>query len=185
MELSTLDGNIIGIITNDYPKENYTNMKVKDLIKNKIEESLKMVGLNNTYLNLDFYDLGTNDQNKIILASKLNEKVIILVDFTKGMLHKEIIYYQNLLKKISTYNKKIILISNDINFFLKLVDHIYVIENNKILYETTDLTDKNLYEYVDKPNILKLVDLAQAKGINIPYYLEFNDLLKAIYRLKQ
>ena len=186
MELSTLEGNIIGIITKDnLVHENYSNQKVKDLIIEKVNDSLKMVGLTPDCLAKDFGALASNDQNKVILASKLNNDVIILNDFTKGMIHKELIYFKNLLKKISTYHKKIILISNDLNFFLKLVDHIYVIENEKIVYETTDLTDKKLYEYVDQPNILKFVDLTQARGINLPYYLEFNDLLKAIYRLKQ
>ncbi len=184
MELSTLNGNIIGIITSDIAKENYNGKKVQDMITLKTNEALKMVGLTPDYLTKNFEELSSNDQNKVILASKLNENVIILNDFTKGMLNKELLYFKNLLKKISTYNKKIILISNDMNFFFKLVDHVYVINEEQIIYETTDLTSEELYEYVDKPNLLKFVDLTQEKGINLPYYLEFNDLLKAVYRLK-
>ena len=185
MDLNNLEGNIIGVITSDILKENYANKKVKEIVTLKREEALKMVGLTNLYLEQDFANLSSNDQNKVILASKLNDEVIILNDFTKGMLNKELLYFKNLFKKISTYNKKIILISNDINFFFKLVDHVYVIEKEQIIYETTDLTSSQLYEYIDKPNLLKFVDLTNEKGINLPYYLEFNDLLKAIYRLKQ
>ena len=169
MELSTLNGNIIGIITSDIAKENYNGKKVQDMITLKTNEALKMVGLTPDYLTKNFEELSSNDQNKVILASKLNENVIILNDFTKGMLNKELLYFKNLLKKISTY---------------KLVDHVYVINEEQIIYETTDLTSEELYEYVDKPNLLKFVDLTQEKGINLPYYLEFNDLLKAVYRLK-
>ena len=183
MEINTLPGTIIGLIGNFNLKDDYNNMKIKDILGEKSDKALKIVNLTideNTLFN----DLATDDKNKVILAKKLNDEVIILNDFTKGFNHRERLFYKNLLKKISTYNRKIILISNDIDFFIKLVDHIYVIENNNIIYETENIFEDKLYEYVDKPKIIEFVSLAKDKGINIDYYEEFNDLLKAIYRLK-
>ena len=183
MEINTLPGTIIGLIGNFNLKDDYNNMKIKDILSEKSDKALKIVNLTIDENTL-FDNLATDDKNKVILAKKLNDEVIILNDFTKGFNHRERLFYKNLLKKISTYNRKIILISNDIDFFIKLVDHIYVIENNNIVYETENIFEDKLYEYVDKPKIIEFVSLAKDKGINIDYYDEFNDLLKAIYRLK-
>lgn len=183
MEINTLPGTIIGLIGNFNLKDDYNNMKIKDILGEKSDKALKIVNLTIDENTL-FENLATDDKNKVILAKKLNDEVIILNDFTKGFNHRERLFYKNLLKKISTYNRKIILISNDIYFFIKLVDHIYVIENNNIIYETENIFEDKLYEYADKPKIIEFVSLAKDKGINIDYYEEFNDLLKAIYRLK-
>ena len=183
MEINTLPGTIIGLIGNFNLKDDYNNMKIKDILSEKSDKALKIVNLTIDENTL-FDNLATDDKNKVILAKKLNDEVIILNDFTKGFNHRERLFYKNLLKKISTYNRKIILISNDIDFFIKLVDHIYVIENDNVIYETENIFEDKLYEYVDKPKIIEFVSLAKDKGINIDYYDEFNDLLKAIYRLK-
>ena len=183
MEINTLPGTIIGLIGNFNLKDDYNNMKIKDMLGETYDKVLKIVDLTIDENTL-FDNLATDDKNKVILAKKLNDEVIILNDFTKGFNHRERLFYKNLLKKISTYNRKIILISNDIDFFIKLVDHIYVIENDNVIYETENIFEDKLYEYVDKPKIIEFVSLAKDKGINIDYYDEFNDLLKAIYRLK-
>ncbi len=184
MELADLKGNIIGVI-GDFSEAISEDIKVADYLKVKPEEALKIVNLDPNILTKSFQELSSSEKNKVVLAHKLNEKVIILNDFTKGMYQKDCRFYHNLFKKISSYKRKIILVSHDINFFLGLVDHLYVIKEDKIIYETTDLCDRALYQYCDQPNILKFVDLARDKGVKIDYYFEFNDLLKAIYRLKQ
>ena len=184
MELTSLEGRIIGIFMQPKEGETYDNLMVKEIITSKISQAMQMVNLPQDLKDKYFKDLSTAEKQKVILASKLNDKVIILQDFTKGLIYKDLIYLKNLLKKISTYNRKIILISKDIDFFLNLVDHLYVIEDQNIIYETTDLLEEELYEYIERPLIIEFVYLARQKGIKLPYYSEFNDLLKAIYRLK-
>ena len=54
MELEKLDGNIIGIISNDFQNENFSGKKVREIIVKKVNESLKMVRLNLETLDKNF-----------------------------------------------------------------------------------------------------------------------------------
>ena len=60
MELSTLNGNIIGVISNNYKEDDFKDLLVKDIIVNKTKESLKMVKLDETILDKKFSDLSIN-----------------------------------------------------------------------------------------------------------------------------
>ena len=83
MELTSLKGNIIGVISKQYQTDNFDGKKVKDLITNKVHESLKMVKLDEIYLEEHFENLSNRNKNKVILATKLHDKTIILVNFSK------------------------------------------------------------------------------------------------------
>ena len=185
MELDKLKGSIIGIVSSyEVDNKKYNNYLVKDIIGSKVNEALKMVDLANEKQNEYFQNLSSKDQNKVILASMLNEKIIVLYDFTKGMNNKDLTFFKNLFKKIASYNRKIILFERNANFFFNLVDYIYVIKNEKIVFETTSVLDEELYDYIERPPLIEFVYLAIQKGIKLDYYEDFNDLLKAIYRLK-
>ena len=185
MELRELKGNIIGLI-GDYPKIQYDdNLKVSEIVTKKNNDSLKMVGLNIKINDMLYKDLSIKEKNKVNLASQLTNDIIILHNFSQGLLQKEFISYRNLLKKISLYNRKIILIENNAEFFLNLVDKVYVINKDEIVFQTSDLFYFGLYQYIDMPKIVEFTYLTKRKGIKIDNYSEFNDLLKAIYRLKE
>ena len=74
MELSNLKGRIIGIISNSYKNIDYGDKDVKDIITKKVNESLKMVKLDESILTKKFNDLSISNKNKVILASKLHDK---------------------------------------------------------------------------------------------------------------
>lgn len=183
MEIESLEGNIIGIIGDVTINQDY-NGKVEDIVLKKTSAALKMVGLSDEYLDKDFNSLSNRDKNKVILASKLQDKVIILKDFSKGLLSKDIEFFKNLFKKISGYNRKIILIDKNSNLFLRCVSKIYVINNKEILYETDDVFDFRLSEYIDLPKIVTFVNESKKYGVSINRYQELDELLKAIYRIK-
>ena len=104
MELDKLKGSIIGIVSSyEVDNKKYNNYLVKDIIGSKVNEALKMVGLANEKQNEYFQNLSSKDQNKVILASMLNEKIIVLYDFTKGMNNKDLTFFKNLFKKIASY----------------------------------------------------------------------------------
>ena len=184
MELTSLKGNIIGVISKQYQTDNFDGKKVKDLITNKVHESLKMVKLDETYLEEHFENLSNRNKNKVILATKLHDKTIILINFSKGLVKKDIEYFKALFKKISRYNKKIILIDNNLDLFLNLVVRIYVIDNDEIKYETLNLYDKTLKLYADLPPIVNFTYKCFDEGVRLDYYSELDELLKAIYRIK-
>ena len=92
MELD-LKGNIVGVISNDFSESNYSG-KVKNIVLKKASDALKMVGLDGSYLELDYEDLSLRNKSKVILASKLQDKEILLVNFSKGLTNKDIEFFK-------------------------------------------------------------------------------------------
>ncbi len=183
MELSNLNGNIIGVVSNDYKRIEYENMKVSDIVLNKKEAALKMVGFLSDITNTYFSDLSIGNQNRVILASKLQDKCIILINFSIGLTKKDMEFFKKLFKKLTLYDKKIILVDSNSEIFFNLVDNIYVI-NKEIIYSTSNIFDKNLSKYMDLPKIVEFTQKCENKGIKINHYNEKDELLKAIYRIK-
>lgn len=183
MELSDLEGNIIGVISKDYKNENYSGKVVKDIVIKKASDALKMAGLCERTLEFKFDDLSHGNQNRVILASKLQDKCIILNNFSIGLTNKDIEFFKKLFKRISSYGRKIVLVDTNSNLFFNLVDKVYVI-SKEIVFETSDMFDKALSEYIDLPKIVEFTNKSENKGIKINHYKELDELLKAIYRIK-
>jgi len=57
-----------------------------------------------------------------------------------------------------------------------------VIYDKKIVYMTNDIFDDKLYNYVDMPNIVKFIKLANKKGALLKETTDINELIKDIYR---
>lgn len=184
MELSSLNGRIIGIISDDFKEYDYQDKLVKDLITKKVDASFKMVKLDNSVLNEKFSDLPLGDKNKVILANQLHNQEIILVNFSKGLIKKDLDYFKSLFKKIANYGKKIILVEKRMDLFLNCVDRIYVINEDEIKYETIDIFDKTLGLYADYPKIVEFYFKGIDLGVRLDQYTELDELLKAIYRIK-
>lgn len=182
MELN-LSGNIIGVVSDDFKQDIFSGC-VKDIVVNKPSSALKMVGLDDSYLNIAFDELSESKKNKVILASKLMDKTIVLVNFSKYLTNKDIEFYKKLFKKITSYDRKIVLVDKNSNMFINCVDKIYVINKNDIIYETNDIFDDNLNKYIDVPKIVEFINMCRSNGINLNHYCELDDLLKAIYRIK-
>ncbi len=177
-----LKGSIIGIVSNDYIEDELKGM-VKDIVIKKSSDALKMVGLDDSYLDKDFMDLSDRDKNKIILASKLQNKEIKLINFSKGLTNKDIEFFKKLFKKIVSYGRKIILVDKNSNMFMNCVDNLYVI-NKEIILETDDLYNEELKKYIDVPSIVEFTHKSLENGIKLNHYNDLDDLLKAIYRIK-
>ncbi len=177
-----LKGSIIGIVSNDYIEDELKGM-VKDIVLKKSSDALKMVGLDDSYLDKDFMDLSDRDKNKIILASKLQNKEIKLINFSKGLTNKDIEFFKKLFKKIVSYGRKIVLVDKNSNMFMNCVDNLYVI-NKEIILETDDLYNEELKKYIDVPSIVEFTHKSLENGIKLNHYNDLDDLLKAIYRIK-
>ncbi len=185
MELSKLKGSIIGIVSGE--KKDYKDLaekKVNEIIKIQLDKSLKMVGLEPDISAHLFKDLTDKDKNKVILASKLQEREIVLYDFSKGMIKKELETFKRLFKKLTSFNKRIILYSSDSELFLNCVDNIYLINNEEIMYETDNIFDSTIYLDADKPRIVEFIYKCEDLGIHLNEYKDLNELIKAIFRIK-
>jgi len=172
---------IVGIISNY--KINLKNFFVKKLNINNPEMALKMVGLDNTYLDKKTIDLSLSEKLKVDLATKLNKDIIIVGDLSNSLIYKELEFIKKLLLKLSNeYNKKIVVIDNDVNSFINLVKHIYVLENKEIIYDTNDYFDKKLYEYTKKPEIVDFIEYVNKDSERVDLTLDIYELIKDIFR---
>lgn len=157
----------------------------------RVLDALFMIGLNDTYLSKRIIDLTEEEKRLVAIASVLiiNPKIIIFDDPTVNLSNQSkerLIKLFRLLKR--RYNKTIIIATNDIDFILKFVDYVYVLDSKKIVLEN------NKYEVFKNDNILKKSSLLQPKiidfentvykrkKIKIGYRDEINDLIKDIYR---
>lgn len=157
--------------------------------KKHIIDSLKMVGLNSSYIDRKISTLSDSERFKVMLSSALsiNPKVLILDDPTCFLDKKE---KDNLIKLLRImkvrYKKTIVILTTDVNFILKVSDYVYVLDNYKLI------THGDKYEVFKDKKIDKL-------GISIPDIMDFsykfskytktpmvkrdntNDLIKDIY----
>ena len=152
----------------------------------KAETSLKMVHLNSSYLNKQSNELSISDLNKISLAAALiaNKDYLILNYFDKGLNYKEKEDYKRLFEKLANeYQKTILIFTNDITFLWDIAEEIMIVDKSEIINTIKKNNYFNILEFIDKPEIIKFIDLMQKKNIPIEYYKNRLDLLKAIYRL--
>lgn len=164
------------------------NTTVKEFLNSSKDiSSLKLVMVNSNVIDKHASTLSNEELKCINLAKSLIEKkeYIVLDYFEKGFNYKEKEAYKRLFKKLATeYNETIIVFTNDIEFLWDLCEEIIYVDND----EVTNFS-KNAYfellEYIDKPEISKIIDLIREKKIKIEDYKNVLDLLKAIYRLKE
>lgn len=163
-------------------------------LKNKekrISDSLKMVGLDNSYLERNPLDLSVGEQKKLGLAIVLafNPKIILLDEPTLGLDSKARNYIIKLIKMMKMrYKKTIVIASNDVDMLLKISDNVFLINKGKLIKQGDKYSIFGDYELLNKygiemPKTIYFSYLVkEKKKINIGYRDEINDLLKDVYR---
>ncbi len=185
------------------PREMFVSNKVKDELsfglkyfkykyksKNKrILDSLKLVGLNDSYLTKKLNILNLADARKVALASVLtfNPKIIILDEPTIGLNNKEkndLIRLLNILK--NKYNKIVIITTKDTDFIYSFANYIYLLNNGKIVKEgkKTIMHDEVLLKSLglSVPKIVSFVNEVRLIDKKFKYFDNVKDLAKEVYR---
>lgn len=187
------------------PEEQFFNNTVKDelmitlklfnykldSLNKRVEDAIKMVGLDSSYLNKNPLKLSRGEMRKVAIADSLllNPKVLILDEPTIGLddkSKKDLIKLIRLLK--NRYNKTIIIVTHDINFLHKIVDYVYVLNDKKIVLQGKKYdvfkNEKELKKYGLKvPKIIEFENkVLNKKNIKLGYRDDINDLIKDIYR---
>lgn len=194
----------VGIVF-QFPEEQFFNLTVRKEIEfgllsfnyrtdekeKRVSDALKMVGLDDSYLDRDPFKLSNGEQRKVAIASILvfNPKIIVFDEPTIGLDYES---KKNLIKLIrmikNRYQKTIIIISHDIDFIHSISDYVILLDAGKLV-----LTG-NKYDILGNPTVLKQYNIPmpkvvefsyitfKKKGIKMGYRDDVNDLLKDIYR---
>lgn len=200
MELRTLvDNSNMGEITafiGEFKFDNdltylIENQKVGEFLfnnndQNKVLKALQLVGLSRDILEVSYHDLSLGEKNLLQIVQGLlsKEENLILINVHKGLNYRLIENLKRVLKKITEYNKRVIVITNDIEFLFNLTKKVIAIKNNKIIkkFYPVNWFDDEIYSYVPKSEIIKFTEYSRKQNIKIENALETKELLKAIYR---
>lgn len=166
----------------------YFKYKV-DKMNFRVPDALKLVGLDDSYLEKNPLNLNLVDAKKIALASVLiyNPNIIILDEFTTGLGENDKSELVRLLRILKNkYRKTIIILSKDTNFCYKITDKVFLLHLTKLVKEG----DKSLLEDeetlkkigLEVPKIVSFVNACNKKGHEINYYTNILDLIKGVYR---
>lgn len=160
-----------------------------DKLNYRAIDALKLVGLDESYLDMDPYNLTLVDAKKVALACAIiyNPKVLILDEFTNGLSYNDKKELTSLLKMLKNkYNKTIILLSKDSDFCYPISDTVHILNLTKLvasgdkkLFEDTKLLKEN---NIEVPKIVSFVEKCNKKGHDINYYNNIHDLIKGVYR---
>ena len=187
-----LMGNI-NLTTNNTNISIITDYKFKGTVKEYLNSekdlsSLKMVLLEEKILSKTSNECSVSELKKISLAKALiqNKDYIILNYFEKELNFQEKKYFQNLWKRLANdYHKTIVIFTNDITSFWNIAQELLIVDKYKVI---NTINKKDYFKFMDdinKPEVVKLIELVRNLGINIEDYQDTSDLLKAIYRLKE
>lgn len=166
----------------------YFKYKLKD--KNfRAKDALKLVGLDETFLNMNPRKLNLRDAKKVAIACILifNPEIIILDEPTIGLNNKDKTDLERLLKLLKNrYGKTIIILSKDTNFCFKTSDYFYLMEKTRIIThgDKTLLKDEEILKAIglEVPHIVKFSNEVRKQGHKLHDYINILDLIKGVYR---
>lgn len=166
------------------------NYKI-DMLDKRIEDSLKMVGLDNSYLDRNPFDLSSGEKCLLALGVvlSLNPKLLIIDDPTLYLDNKNMEYLIKLIKKLkNNYHKTIIIFTSDIEFAIRLTDNYVILKNGKICSSgnSKDLLDnipRLKSSGIEIPRIIEFINVVnKKKNINLDMTFDIKELMKDIYR---
>lgn len=155
----------------------------------RASEALKLVSLDDSYLDMNPQDLSFCDAKKVALACALvyNPNVLILDEFIAGLTYKDKNELLRLLRILKTkYKKMIILLSKDTSFCYQIADYIYLMHMTKLACEGEKEILNNVETLkeldLEVPPIVDFVNECNKNGHEIYHYTTTHDLIKGVYR---
>lgn len=154
----------------------------------KAASSLKMVLLDENVMPKNARDLSIGELKKVSLAKALidGKDYLVLDYFDKSFNHKEIDYFIRLIKRMTNdYQKTVILFTNDITILWNNIEELLIVDEYFVI---NTIPKEKYFEFIDKlnePEIVRFIKLMKELGLYIENYKDTQDLLKAIYRLKE
>lgn len=154
----------------------------------QVSKALAMVGLDDSYLNLDPRCLSSGEMERVAIASSLvlNPKVLILDEPTVSLDNSGVRDLNKLLKMLKNkYDKTIIVISNDIDNVSSIYDNYLLLSDGNIISSGSDgeiISNSELFiKYgMEVSEIFKFIKLCNECGINIKYTNDIDELVKDV-----
>ena len=155
----------------------------------KAKELIKLVGLDESYLDKSPFELSGGEMRKVALCGvlALEPKVLILDEPTVALDYKSREEIMTMVKKLKDeLNMTIVLISHNMNYVLEYADKVFVLKNGKINFEGTVeelFADENLLKEnsLEQPELLKFYNNLQENNIKLDVFpRKYEDLIGAL-----
>lgn len=162
-------------------------------VKERTIKALKMVGLDESYLNRNPFSLNSGEKRRVAIASVLisNPKLLILDEPTIGLDDNGKKKLMRILKKLRDfYSKTIIIVTHDVDMLYEIADSIVVLNSGKLVcygpkvevFSNVELLEKN---NAPVPSVIKVEKLIYDKtGIDLGVVNGINDLVRSIAKAK-
>lgn len=160
-------------------------------LKSRIIKSLKMVGLDESYLYRSPFNLNGGEKRRVAIASILisNPDLLILDEPTIGLDNNSKKRLMKLLVGLKNkYNKTIIIVTHDVDMLYEIVDNVVVLYDGQIVSEGSKIdVFSNTKLLCDNkapiPNIVKFERLIYDKvGVDLGYQQNMNSLVRSIVK---
>ena len=162
-------------------KKYLNKFKIKN--KDDLLQKIKTLGLKDSVLDKKIKILSSNEFKMVLLVSLLMEdpNVYIFDYFESNLSYKNKKIFVNLLKKLKSEGKTIIVITNNIGFLFEVSDNIIMVEDRRLIYNgpKNDLFNKKVK---DEPLIITFIRKANKKGAKLLWTMDRKELIKDIYR---
>lgn len=155
----------------------------------KAKELIKLVGLDESYLDKSPFELSGGEMRKVALCGvlALEPKVLILDEPTVALDYKSREEIMTMVKKLKDeLNMTIVLISHNMNYVLEYADKVFVLKNGKINFEGTVeglFADEKLLKEnsLEQPELLKFCNNLQENNIKLDVFpRKYEDLIDAL-----
>lgn len=155
----------------------------------KAKELIKLVGLDESYLDKSPFELSGGEMRKVALCGvlALEPKVLILDEPTVALDYKSREEIMTMVKKLKDeLNMTIVLISHNMNYVLEYADKVFVLKNGKINFEGTVeelFADEKLLKEnsLEQPELLKFYNNLQENNIKLNVFpRKYEDLIDAL-----
>ena len=155
----------------------------------KAKELIKLVGLDESYLDKSPFELSGGEMRKVALCGvlALEPKVLILDEPTVALDYKSREEIMTMVKKLKDeLNMTIVLISHNMNYVLEYADKVFVLKNGKINFKGTVeelFADEKLLKEnsLEQPELLKFYNKLQENNIKLDIFpRKYEDLIDAL-----
>ena len=155
----------------------------------KAKELIKLVGLDESYLDKSPFELSGGEMRKVALCGvlALEPKVLILDEPTVALDYKSREEIMTMVKKLKDeFNMTIVLISHNMNYVLEYANKVFVLKNGKINFEGTVeelFADEKLLKEnsLEQPELLKFYNKLQENNIKLDVFpRKYEDLIDAL-----